>query len=145
MKGAPDSEPDDAQAIIPGPGGVWDIGVIDQLAAKALAVSAGPIRLLNGYQGRTGGWGRQHLIQVRERVRAIEALGYPSCDAFVFDVAANWTVAKAAAEAGRLKLVKPTASHELAIVVQWTGRIWSVTTALPYRPDGKAALYVKTV
>lgn len=134
---------EDPNAIIQAPGGVWDIGYIDEAAAAALGVQSGPIRLLNGYQGRKG-WGWVHLTQVEDRMRAIRALGYTTAQAFVFDVAANWTEIHEAAEPGRLKAVWPKDGYELAIVIQWNGAIWSVTTALPFRPAGKPVLYAKT-
>lgn len=124
------------------PGGSIDLGFIDAAAAKTLSVSAGPIRLLNGMPGKKG-WGLRHLTSVPDRVRAIKGLGYASCQAFVFAVAANWSEIHAAAEPGRLKAVWPTGGYELAIVLQWTGVFWSVTTALPFRPTGKPSLYVK--
>ena len=77
-------------------------------------------------------------------MRAIRALGYSTAQAFVFEVAANWTEIHEAAEANRLKAVWLRDGYELAIVLQWTGAIWSVTTALPFRPAGKPVLYVKT-
>ena len=140
-----DSNPpsEDPNAVIQAPGGVWDIGFIDADAAAALGVSPGPIRLLCGYQGRRG-WGWLHLTQVEDRMRAIRALGYSTAQAFVFAIAANWTEIHQAAEPDRLKAVWLKDGYELAIVLQWTGAIWSVTTALPFRPAGKPVLYVKT-
>jgi len=145
VKRAPSRPADeDANAIIPGPGGVWDIGAIDAEAAKALGVPAGPIRLLYGYHSaHKGGWGLQHLVQREDRVRAIKGASYENCKEFVWDVAANWTEIHAAAEPGRIKAVWPKDGLELGIVLQWTGKVWSVTTALPFRPDGKPKLYVK--
>ncbi len=142
MRNKPDP-PEDPSAIILAPGGVRDIGAIGEDVAAALGVQSGPIRLLNGYQGRKG-WGWVHLTQVADRMRAIRALGYPTAQAFVFDVAANWTEIHQAAEPGRLKVVRPKDGYELAIVIQWTGEIWSVTTALPFRPAGKPVLYSRT-
>jgi len=134
---------EDANAIVPGRGGVWDIGVIESDAAKVLRVAAGPIRLLYGFHAGHKGWGLQHIVQREDRVRAIKGAGYENCKEFVWDVAEHWTEIHAAAEPGRIKAVWPKGGLELGIVLQWTGKVWSVTTALPFRADGKPKLYVR--
>jgi hypothetical protein len=134
---------DDPNTIICPARGVRDIGEIDAATAKALKVKAGPIRLLLGYEGRTGGWGLKHLETRNDRVKAIKALGYATCEAFVFEIAAQWVEVHPAAEPERLKLVWPTGGLDLAIVVEWSETFWSVTTALPFRPTNKPKLYVK--
>lgn len=122
-----------------------DIGSIDADAAKALGVAAGPIRLLLGHHGRTGGWGLKHLDGRQDRQAAIKALGYANCELFVFAVAKSWSEVHDAAEPNRIKLVWPNKGLHLALVVEWTGEFWTVITALPFRPSDKPKLYVRTV
>ena len=136
--------PEDPKTIILAPGGVRDVGFIDEVAAKAIGVEPGPIRLLYGGQGRTGGWGWVHLTSFPDRVAAIQGRGYPTCQAFVFAVAANWTEIHEATEPHRIKAVWPKDGYELGIVLEWSGTVWSVTTALPFRAAGKKKLYVKS-
>ena len=106
-------------------------------------MNPGPIRLLNGRPGPRG-WGWLHLTTVPDRSTAITRRGYANCQAFVFDVAANWTEIHAANEPGRIKAVLVKDGYELAIVLEWNGRCWSVTTALPFRATNRPKLYIKT-
>jgi hypothetical protein len=129
-----DGSDEPADAIIRPRSGENDCGYIDADAARTLNVQAGPIRLLNGYQGRKG-WGYQHLVQVADRMAAIRSLNYPTAQAFVFDVSANWREVHQIREAGRLKLVLPRGGYDLSIIVEWRTVIWSVTTALPFRAN----------
>ncbi|THD58554.1 hypothetical protein [Phenylobacterium sp.] len=116
---------------------------MDADAAKALGVAAGPIRLLLGHHGRTGGWGLKHLEGREDRQGAIKALGYVQCEKFIFAVAASWTEVHDATEPNRIKLVWPKDGLHLALVVEWTGEFWTVITALPFRPSDKPKLYEK--
>lgn len=135
----------DPNTIILGPNRAKEIGFIDADVARAIGVEPGGIRLLNGLPDgrRGGGWGWRHLTSRQDRVRAITGLGFATCQAFVFEVAANWTEIHDAVEPGRIKLVWPRGGLELSIVLQWTGEFWTVTTALPFRPAGHRQLYAK--
>lgn len=137
----PAQSEDDPNTVICPSRGVKDIGTVDPEAAKALGVAAGAVRLVLGHHGRTGGWGLKHLEGREDRQAAIKALGYASCEVFVFAVAASWTEVHEAAEPNRIKLVWPNKGLHLALVVEWTGEFWTVITALPFRPTDKPKLY----
>lgn len=121
------------------------LGFVDAIAAAALGVPAGPIRLQVGIPGANG-FGEAHITTNERRMRQLADLGYQSAISFVRDVASNWTkIAHGAG--GRLILIFSKSGYDLRIVVQLAGQatdpFWSVTTAIPSRVCRETIAYTR--
>jgi len=115
-----------------------DLGEIDAVAAKAAAVSAGPIRLLHGNRN----WGWQHVSDNSERCQDILARGYATPLRYACAVASGWTSLRRG-ESGKITVVMPAPGYELALALKWTGACWSIVTMLPFRSNGQPEIYKK--
>lgn len=121
-----------------------DLGYIDDDAAAALGVTAGPIRLLAGIPGANG-FGEAHITSHSSRMKQLNGLGYPTAIAFVSDVARNWTKI-ALGDKGRLILIHPKQGYDLRIIVVLKppsdgAPFWSVITAIPSRVERSPVVY----
>ena len=130
-------------AFLPVPGGGHDFGVIDEATAKAVGCEAGPICLQQGYPTEKG-FGKLHIASHRQRMKQILGLGYRTVEAFVYDVAQNYTIIQDAGD-GRLSLVYKRLGRDLRIVVTKILRsgkpYWNVVTGLPYREARRPVLH----
>jgi hypothetical protein len=117
-----------------GSGGRSDLGFVTIEIAAACKVQTGPIRLLQGLEGRNSGFGLEHILAKPGRLRQIESFGFRDVVSYVQYIATNFS-AVATEDSGRLIFQQDYAgcSHEL--ICQWDTalRAWSVTTIIPKR------------
>jgi hypothetical protein len=110
------------------------LGFLTPEIAVACKMQTGPIRLLQGLEGRRSGFGLEHILAKPGRLRQIETLGFRDVVSYVQYVATNFS-AVAMEDNGRLlfHLDYSGCSHEL--ICQWDDAIgvWSVTTIIPKR------------
>lgn len=102
--------------------------------ASAANCAAGVVRLLNGVQGRSSGFGAAHIESNINRMKQIEGLGFKSLHSYIRFVFDNVRfVGKQ--EDGRIVLVSESNGIFHHVIGQWDDelRIWSVTTAIPKR------------
>jgi hypothetical protein len=117
-----------------GSGGRADLGVVTDEMASAAGCNPGPIRLLNGTEGRVSGYGLEHLLAKPGRLAQIEQLGFREVVGYVQFVASNFAVI-ASQEDGRLLFEAERDGVFHHLVCQWDNElgIWSVTTIVPKR------------
>lgn len=110
--------------------GNGDRGALPEDIADPLGVPAGPIRLLNGVEGRHGGFGLAHIQARREK--HILGLGYPSILHYVHFIASGYN-AIALQDNGRLMFLREHEAQRHRLICQWDAElgIWSVTTSFP--------------
>lgn len=113
-----------------------DLGVIDEVCAKALGTVPAAIRLAEGFGGSKG-YGLLHIEDNAKRFKTIKGLGFRTVTEFVASIAVNWTKIAKATEPGRFVLVQSFRGYDLRAVVELytKGRkqYHSVVTALPGR------------
>ena len=90
--------------------------------------------LLNGFEGRSSGFGLAHIEAKPSRLKQLKGLGYPSAHAFIRDVFQNYSQISLE-DGGRLALIYERPPDYLFVICQWDEAlsVWSVTTALPKR------------
>jgi len=129
------------ETIILGPGGVRNLGLVDDAAAKTAGVPEGPIVLQEGYPGPRG-WGWRHATGNARRVKEINERGFATPLAFACAVAASWTRLHDCGD-GRISVSWHEKGFELAVALRWKGQFWSITTMLPFRVHHYPVLYEK--
>lgn len=99
-----------------------------------LGTSVARMVLLNGFEGRSTGFGLAHIEAKPSRMKQLKGLGYNSAHAFIRDVFQNYSRISLE-EGGRLALICERPPDYLVVICQWDAAIgvWSVTTALPKR------------
>jgi hypothetical protein len=114
--------------------GRGDLGDVPATISKTLRCKAGPIRLLRGVEGRSGGFGLAHIESHAGRMRQLESLGFRDAVSFVRFVASDFDLI-IMQEDDRLIFQREKDGVFCQVVCQWdeTVQIWSVTTAIPKR------------
>lgn len=114
--------------------GRGDLGHLTVAISGNLRCKAGPIRLLRGVEGRSGGFGLAHIESHAGRIRQFESLGYRDVVSFVRFVVSDFDQI-IMQEDGRLLFQRERDGVYCQVVCQWdeTVQIWSVTTAIPKR------------
>ena len=114
--------------------GRGDLGLLPADIARDIGCCAGPIRLLRGVEGRTGGFGLAHIESHAGRVRQFESLGYRDVVSFVRFVVSDFDQV-IGQEDGRLIFQRERDGVFCLVVCQWdeVAKVWSVTTAIPKR------------
>lgn len=112
--------------------GIGELGFITEEIAAEINVSAGPIKLLNGVEGRTGGFGRQHIEAHTQRMKQLAGLGYKDVITYVHSVAASFDKI-AMQDNGRILILSYKDNLHHHVICQWDQdlKVWSVTTAIP--------------
>ncbi|MEN9895305.1 MAG: hypothetical protein RIR97_1157 [Pseudomonadota bacterium] len=112
--------------------GTGDLGFITEEIAATINVRAGPIKLLNGVEGRAGGFGRRHIEAHASRMKQIYGLGYKDVITYVQNVVASFDRI-ATQENGRILILSYKNNLHHHVICQWDDDIsaWSVTTAIP--------------
>ena len=109
-------------------------GAITEEMALACDCRAGRIVLLNGVEGRSGGWGYEHIAAKENRTAHLKGLGFRDIHAYVGFVldAFQWLALQ---DAGRLLMVAEAGGYFHHVPVQWNEGMecWAVTTAIPKR------------
>jgi hypothetical protein len=97
-------------------------------------VREGPIRLLNGVQGHTGGFGCAHIESYASRVSQIQSMGFRGVHDYVRSILSD-TAFAGTQEDGRISIVSEKGRNVNHLICQWDEDllIWSVTTAIPKR------------
>jgi hypothetical protein len=110
--------------------GNGDLGVITNEIALAIKCNPAVIRLLNGVEGRTGGFGLAHIEG--RRIDRILGLGFADVHSYAHFIASGFTEI-AIQEDGRLVLLREAKSLYHWLICQWDDElgIWSVTTVIP--------------
>lgn len=100
--------------------------------AAVCGVNAGPLKLLNGVEGNSGGFGRIHIESHASRVKQLDGLGYKDVISYVAFVAAGYTKI-GLQEDRRIIIIREQSGMFHQVVCQWDDelRIWSVTAAIP--------------
>ena len=117
-----------------GAGGRSVSAEISEEMAKAIGCRAGLIVLLNGVEGRTGGFGFAHISAKESRAKHIQNLRFPSIQSFVQHIVESPDYIGLQSD-GRIVLVRKHDGYYCHVICQWDEEIskWSVTTALPKR------------
>lgn len=112
--------------------GIGDLGFITNEIAEAINIPAGPIRLLNGVEGRKSGYGREHIEAHPSRMKQLAGLGYRDVVTYVFNVAASFDKI-ATQENGRILILSFKDNLHHHVICRWDEElcIWSITTAIP--------------
>ena len=94
----------------------------------------GALLLLNGIEGRSSGFGLEHIQANMGRMKQLSGLGFNSVHAFVRFVFENYNSVSQQPD-GRLVLVAERKADYLWVICQWDHDrlVWSVTTAIPKR------------
>jgi hypothetical protein len=94
----------------------------------------GPIKLLNGVEGRTGGFGFEHIIAKPERIKQIQSIGFNTVHSYIRYILDDVTHMGFQADR-RMVIVREDGPHYHHLICQWDAllRVWSVTTAIPKR------------
>lgn len=94
----------------------------------------GPIRLLNGVEGNSGGFGLAHIEAHEQRFKMIKGLGYSNVRSYLADVLNHISCAGMQHD-GRLGLLCELHGYFHNVICQWDDvhKVWSVTTAVPTR------------
>jgi hypothetical protein len=109
-------------------------GVISPELAQILGCRAGPVRLLNGVQGHTGGFGFAHIESYRSRVLQIQSMGFRGVHDYVLHILSE-TAFAGLQENGRICLISEKGQSFNYLICQWDAEVslWSVTTVIPKR------------
>jgi hypothetical protein len=109
-------------------------GLISPGLAAILGCERGPIRLLNGVQGHTGGFGCAHIESYASRVSQIQSMGFRGVHDYVRSILSD-TAFAGTQEDGRISIVSEKGRNVNHLICQWDEDllIWSVTTAIPKR------------
>ena len=109
-------------------------GALPQGLCELHGLNEGPLLLLNGIEGRTGGFGLAHIEANHSRIKQIGGLGYKSVHAFIRYVFENYSIIAIQLDK-RLIIISAKAADYYNVVCQWDDdrSVWSVTTALPKR------------
>jgi hypothetical protein len=109
-------------------------GSVSAELAKILGCRAGPVRLLNGVQGHTGGFGFAHIASYENRVTQIKSMGFLGVHDYVSSILSDTACAGTQPD-GRVSLVSENGRNVNHLICQWDAdlSIWSVTTAIPKR------------
>lgn len=109
-------------------------GVIHVEVAALAGINAGPVKLLNGAEGRGGGFGLAHIEANAGRKKQLASLGFQSIHNYVRHIIEGVTM-MALQDDGRIILVREDGAEFHHLICQWDGElnIWSVTTAIPKR------------
>ncbi len=114
--------------------GRGELGVISDNIAEAVGCNSGPIKLLRGVEGRTGGFGEAHIEANSSRMKQLEGVGFTKVVNYARFIADNLSMVGLQAD-GRIVVIteKDQTFHHL--ICQWDDQlsIWSVTTAIPKR------------
>lgn len=112
--------------------GLGDLGAISEAIAAEVSIPHGPIKLLNGVEGATGGFGREHIESHVSRMKQLQGMGYSDVVSYVYYVASAFTYV-AQQEDGRIIIVREDGSLYHQVICQWDEdlNVWSVTTAIP--------------
>ncbi len=102
----------------------------EELAGEA----QGPIKLLNGIEGRAGGFGLDHILAKPGRIKQIESFAYKTVHAYLRFVLQGVTHMGFQAD-GRMVLVREDGTQYHHVICQWDKAlsVWSITTAIPKR------------
>jgi hypothetical protein len=94
----------------------------------------GPVKLLNGVEGRTGGFGLEHIQAKPDRIKQIASFGFATVHAYVRFVLDQVTH-MGFQQDGRMVLIREDGRQFHHIICQWDPAlsIWSITTAIPKR------------
>ncbi len=94
----------------------------------------GPIKLLNGIEGRAGGFGLDHILAKPGRIKQIGSFGYKTVHAYLRFVLQGVTHMGFQAD-GRMVLVREDGTQYHHVICQWDKAlsVWSITTAIPKR------------
>lgn len=124
--------PFEKRTVFDGRGG-GDLGQVTTAIADVIGCRVGPIRLLNGVQGRTGGFGLAHLEFHANRMKQIKGLGFRDARTYVGFIAQDFEAIAAQAHQHRLMFLRERNGITHRLVSQWDEEleIWSVTTAIP--------------
>jgi hypothetical protein len=109
-------------------------GEITVEVAEKLDCEAGGIKLLNGVQGHSSGFGVRHIESYAGRVAQITTMGHITVHAYVRLVISEFGWA-GCQDDGRICLVYEDKHGFHHVICQWDIdlSIWSVTTAIPKR------------
>lgn len=106
----------------------YDFGRIDDSLAAELGISAGPIRLQQGYEAA---FGNRHVESHAQRMKQIRGLGFATFAGFCAEVAVNFHKV-CRGENGRLILVGSRLGRDLCVVIEYKNDgYWTVITGLP--------------
>jgi hypothetical protein len=110
--------------------GTGDLGFVTEEIALKIGCEAGPIKLLNGVEGRSTGFGLAH-IEAR-RLKHIVGMGYKDVVTYVKFVVSDFEMI-VSQPGGRLLFIRKSDRYFHHVVCQWDEelKIWSTTTALP--------------
>ncbi len=116
------------------PNGDSDMGAVTAELAAHIGCQAGPIRLLRGIEGRTGGFGLAHIKANDGREGRILGLGFLSIEHYVRRIATAYDFV-GQQDDGRLVFICDQGGCFNHLICQWDGELnlWSVTTAIPKR------------
>lgn len=94
----------------------------------------GPIKLLNGVEGRTGGFGLEHIQAKPERIKQISSFGFGTVHSYLRFVL-EFVTHMGFQQDGRMVLIREDGRQFHHIICQWdpTLHVWSITTAIPKR------------
>lgn len=92
----------------------------------------GPIKLLNGIQGRHSGYGRVHIESHSSRMKQISGLGFKDVVTYIYSIASSFDKV-ATQENGRILILTFRDALHHHVICQWDDQlqVWSVTTAIP--------------
>ena len=109
-------------------------GFIHADVALLGGVKSGPVRLLNGAEGRGGGFGLAHIEANAGRMKQLASLGFKAVHSYVRHILADATMIALEPD-GRIVIVREDGAEYHHLICQWDVDmgIWSVTTAIPKR------------
>lgn len=90
------------------------------------------MKLLNGVEGNSGGFGRIHIESHASRAKQLEGLGYKDVISYVAFVTAEFNFV-GMQDDGRIILIREHSGMYHHVICQWDDdlQIWSITTAIP--------------
>jgi hypothetical protein len=130
--------------FIRGPHG-FDLGEIEEEAARLIGGAAAPIRLQHGYEGARG-FGNRHVETYEGRMKQIRGLGFATFVQFASFVSVGFEKVLEG-EDGRRILVRQKGGYDLRVVIEFIAGedpFWTIVTGLPARIARGLVLYEKT-
>lgn len=112
--------------------GQGELGVVTAEMALAIGCNAGLIKLLNGVQRHSGGFGMAHIEAHASRVKQILGLGFGDVFAYVRHIASGFDEI-AMQDDGRLVFLRSQGTMVHWLICEWDTDlgVWSVTTTIP--------------
>ena len=117
------------------------MGFVTTSMVGTTMLPAGSIRLLHGFQGPRGGFGRLHIEAYPDRLAQLRSEGMAGVVDYVAFVAGD-PDAVALERDGRLSVIRRGRRLFHHLICRWDRElsIWSVTTAIPKRNLGKGTI-----